>query len=93
MTTLADFPPDSRRVYQLATGYCHMHGRSLMTRAEIHLVAKPATITWLKKHHWIQPLTIPDPYNPGCELKAYRIKHPQVAPLPATIANQEHTSV
>lgn len=89
MTTIADFPPDSRRVYQLATGYCHMYGRSIMTRAELHLVAKPATITWLKKHHWIQPLTIDDPYNPGCELKAYRIKHPRLDNLPATLENQE----
>ena len=89
MTTLADFPPEARRVYQLATGYCHMHGRSLMTRGELHMVAKPATIKWLKRRHWIQPLTIDDPYNPGCELKAYRIRHPQVDHLPATIENQE----
>lgn len=89
MSTLADFPPDSRRVYQLATGYCRMYGRSLITRGELHMVARPATITWLKKHHWIQPVTIPDPYNPGCELKAYRIRHPKIDPLPATLENQE----
>lgn len=89
MTTLRDFPPDSRRVYELAAGYCHIHGRPLMHRGELHMVAKPATITWLKKHHWIRPVTVPNPYAPGKTAEAYRIRHPQLDHLPDTLEDQD----
>jgi len=89
MTTLADFPPDARRVYQFATAYCSLHRRSAMTRAEVQLIASPDTVTWLRRRHWIQSVTVPNPFRPGHQVRAYRVKHPNLDHLPCTLEIQE----
>lgn len=89
MTTLADFPDDARRVYQVAAFYCADRGRSVITQRELRLIASPDTLTWLRRRRWIQPVTVPDPFRPGHQVRAYRVKHPKLDHLPCTLEIQE----